>query len=358
MNYGFHNLRKNCSKVGLVMQTKNAKKNTIRCAVLGYGPAFNMGKAHCDQIKATNGLELAAVCDADPKRAEAAKKDFPSIRAYEDLGKMLKKANVDLVTVVTPHNVHASLTLQCLKSGKHVIVEKPMCITTAEATAMIDEAKKRNLTLSVFHNRRLDGDFMALKETIDKGQIGEVFHLEAFMGGYGHPGTWWRSNKKVSGGALYDWGAHLLDWVLNLIPGNIAGVTGFFHKLVWMDITNEDQVEAVIRFESGAVADVQLSSLASIGKSRWRILGTKGGITTVPEKEYFRMVICSDGKPVETQVNFRKGEHSAYYRNIADHLLRGAELLVKPEEARRVIAVMEAAEESSRIGETVKLAYP
>jgi predicted dehydrogenase len=340
------------------MQTKNTEKNTIRCAVVGYGPAFNMGKSHCDQIKATKGLELAAVCDADPKRAEVAKKDFPSIRVYKDLGKMLKEADVNLITVVTPHNIHASLALQCLKAGKHVIVEKPMCITTAEATAMIDEAKKRNLMLSVFHNRRLDGDFMALKKAIDKGQIGKVFHLEAFMGGYGHPGTWWRSNKKVSGGALYDWGAHLLDWVLNLVPGNITGVTGFFHKLVWMDITNEDQVEAVIRFESGTVADVQLSSLASIGKSRWRILGTKGGITTVPEKEYFRMVTYSDGKPVETQVNFRKGKHPAYYRNIADHLLRGAKLLVKPEEARRVIAIMEAAEESSRIGETVKLTYP
>jgi len=125
-----------------------------------------------------------------------------------------------------------------------------------------------------------------------------------------------------------------------------------------MDVTNEDQVEALIRFESGAVSDVQLSSLASIGKPRWRILGTKGGITTLPEQQYFRMVTYSDGKPVETKVQFRKSEHPAYYRNVADHLLRGTELIVKPEEARRVIAIMEAAEESSKTGKTVKPAYP
>ncbi len=339
------------------MNGKTANKNKIKCAVIGYGPAFNMGKAHCNQIKATEGLELVAVCDADPKRTEAARKDFPEIKTYEDLGKMLGDAEFDLVTVVTPHNTHAELALQCLKAGKHVIVEKPMCITTSEATAMIDEAKKRKLMLTVFHNRRLDGDFLALKETIIQGLVGQVFHLESFMGGYGHPGTWWRSNKKISGGAFYDWGAHLLDWILNIIPSRVTGVTGCFHKLVWIDVTNEDQVEALIRFENGAVADVQLSSIASIGKPRWRILGTKGGITSVQEQQYFRMVTYSNNKPVETQIQFRKGEHSAYYKNIADHLLHGAELLVKPEEARRVIAIMEAAEESSKTCKTVKPAY-
>ncbi|MEM2129939.1 MAG: Gfo/Idh/MocA family oxidoreductase [Candidatus Bathyarchaeia archaeon] len=340
------------------MKDNTVNKNIIKCAVIGYGPAFNMGKAHCDQIKATEGLKLVAVCDADPKRTEAARKDFPEIKTYEDLGKMLDDAEFDLVTVVTPHNTHAKLALQCLKAGKHVIVEKPMCITTYEATAMIDEAKKRRLMLTVYHNRRLDGDFLALKETIHQGLIGQVFHVESFMGGYGHPGTWWRSNKKISGGAFYDWGAHLLDWILNIVPSRIVGVTGCFHKLVWMDVTNEDQVEALIRFENGAVADVQLSSLASIGKPRWRILGTNGGITSVHDQQYFRMVTYSDNKPVETKIQFWKGEHSAYYRNIADHLLRGAELLVKPEEARRVIAIMEAAEESSKTCKTVKPAYP
>jgi len=328
----------------------------IRCAVVGYGPAFNMGKAHCEWIKGTEGLELVAVCDIDVKRTALAKQDYPWIETYNDLGELLLKSKVDLVTVVTPHNTHAQLTLQCLKAGKHVIVEKPMCITVKEATAMIEEARKVKVMLTVFHNRRHDGDFLAIKEVIDKGLIGKVFHVEVFGGGYGHPGYWWRSDKKVSGGAIYDWGAHFIDWVLNLVPEKVVSVTGFFHKLAWMDVTNEDEVEAVIRFESGAVADVQLSSIARVGKPRWRILGTKGAIL---DQGGGKFKVCTevDGIPVEMEVKYKASERLPYYRNISDHLLHGKELEVKPEEARRVIAIMETAEKSSKTKKVEPVPY-
>ncbi len=333
-------------------------KMKIRCAVIGYGPTFNMGKIHCEQIKATNGLELVAICDADTRRTEAARNDFPEIITYNDLDKMLMEEDFELAVIVTPPNTHSDLALQCLKNGKHVIVEKPMCITTSEATIMIEEAKKRNLMLTVFQNRRFDGDFLTLKEIINKGQIGQVFHIEFFRGEFRHPGTWWRSNKKVSGGAFYDWGAHVLDWILNIVPSNVKGVVGCFHKLVWMDVTNEDQVEALIRFENGTVANVQISTIASISKPRWRVLGSKGGIMRMPEQQYFHMVTYENGNAVETKVQFKNSEWSAYYQNIANHLLHGTELLVKPEEARRVIAIMEAAEKSSKTGTTVKPLFP
>jgi len=338
--------------------TEEVKEVNVRCAVVGYGPAFNMGKAHCEWISKTKGLNLVAVCDINPERTEAAKKDFPWIKTYNDLGEMLKDQEIDLVTVVTPHNTHARLALQSLKAGKHVIVEKPMCITTGEATAMIEEAKKRDLMLSVFHNRRYDGDFLAMKEIIDKELIGKIFHIEVFGGGYGHPGHWWRSDKKISGGAFYDWGAHLIDWVLNLIPERIVGVAGFFHKLVWNDVTNEDHVEAIIRFESGAVANVQLSSIARIGKPRWRILGTKGGILDEAGQKFFKVITQIEGIPAEMHIGYKGTDWSVYYSNIADHLLRGAELKVKPEEARRVIAVIETAEKSAKSGRIEKVPYP
>jgi len=288
------------------MPRRSKKKNLFKCAVVGYGSSFDTSKFHCECIRDTKGLDLVAVCDLNPERTKVAKKDFPWISTYNDLGEMLEKQDVDLVTIVTPHNTHAPLAIQCLKAGKHVIVEKPMCITTAEATDMINEAKKKNLMLSVFHNRRYDGDFRALKETVDKKTIGDVFHLEAFMGGYSSPGSWWRSSKEISGGAFYDWGSHLMDWVLNIIPERIVGLAGFFHKLVWKEVTNEDQVEAVIRFLSGAVADVQLSNIASIRKPRWRILGTRGGIVSEPGRKYFKVVTFSDEKPVEKRYGSRK----------------------------------------------------
>ena len=326
--------------------------NSMKCAVVGFGPLFNMGKAHCGWITSTEGLELVAVCDLDEKRVEAAKKDFPWIQTFNDLGEMLNKQDIDLVSVVTPHNTHAKLAIQCLKDGKHVIVEKPMCITTDEATAMIEEAKKRNLMLSVFQNRRWDGNFRAIKEFVDKGLIGKIFHLEMFGGSYSQPGNWWRSNKKISGGAFYDMGAHWIDQILNLIPEKIVGVTGFFHKLVWKDVTNEDQVEAVIRFESGAVANIQFSSIAVINKPHLRILGTKGGILGD------KAVVLVEDMPAEIKIQFKNDDWAVYYKNIADHFFHGAELKVKPEQSRRVISVIETAEKSAKSGKTEKPPFP
>ncbi|HIE50951.1 MAG TPA: Gfo/Idh/MocA family oxidoreductase [Armatimonadetes bacterium] len=334
---------------------RKGQQASIRCAVIGYGEAFNMGRAHCGWINATEGLEAIAVCDIDPARTAAAKQDFPNLETYNDTAEMLARADFDLAVVVLPHNLHAPVALQCLRAGKHVVVEKPMCLKVREADAMIAAAQEAGVMLSVFHNRRWDGDFLALKEVVDKGLLGEIFHVEMFGGGYGHPGYWWRSDKKVSGGAFYDWGAHLLDWLLNLLPGRVTGVTGFFHKLKWHDVTNEDNVEAVLRFENGALAHVQLSHLAKVGKERWRILGSEGAL--ISADGHFRLLTNVNGYPAEARVPYRDSQWDAYYRNIAAHLLKGEELAVKPEEARRVIAILETAEKSSRRGRTMKVPY-
>lgn len=178
----------------------------IKCAVVGYGGAFNMGKAHAQWMNDTGRMITVAACDIDPARMQAAKIDFPNIQTYTDIDEMLAKSDAELVVIVTPHNTHAPLGLKAIEAGKHVVLEKPMCITTEEATKMIEAAKRKGTTLTTFHNRRHDGDFMMIKEIIEKGLIGEVFHIEAFIGGYSKPGSWWRSDKEISGGCMYDWG--------------------------------------------------------------------------------------------------------------------------------------------------------
>ena len=325
--------------------------NKIRCAMLGYGGAFNMGKGHSDWVNAAPGMEAVAACDLDPARMEAAKQDFPNFRTYTDVSKMLEDDGIDLVVIITPHNVHAEQAIQCLNAGKHVVVEKPMCLTVAAATAMIEAGKKNNKVLTTFHNRRHDGDFLAIREVIQKGMLGEVFHLEAFIGGYGHPGHWWRSDKKISGGAFYDWGAHFVDWVLNLIPEKMESVTGFYHKKVWMDVTNEDQTQGIIRFKNGATADIQVSSLAAVGKPRFRILGTKGAIED-HWKSPFKINTEVDGIRVSMEVPYKESNWPAYYADLAKCLLEGAPLEVTPESSRRVIGVFETAEKSAKSGKT------
>lgn len=318
----------------------------IRGAVIGYGAAFNMGKHHANQMMSTDGITCVAVCDRDKARAEAAKEDLPHINAYTDVDEMLKKEDFDYVAVVLPHNLHAPIAIQCLNAGKHAIVEKPMCITIGEGTAMINAARKSNVMLSVYHNRRWDADFWTLKEIVESGAIGTVFHVEMWGGGYGRPNpNWWRSDKRVSGGHFYDWGAHYLDWLLNIIPEKMINVTGFFHNRVWHDITNEDHVQAVIRFANGVVADVQMSSIAKVGKPRWRVLGTHG--SAVSESGHFRVLSEVEGQPKEQEIKFKGRPGPGFYQNLVAAMNGEAEVIVKPEEARRVIAVMELAELSS-----------
>ena len=330
---------------------------TIRGAVIGYGAAFNMGKAHASQMRDTDGIECVAICDVDKSRTKAAKKDFPEVKTYNSLRTMLKKEDFDHISVVLPHNLHAPVAVECLKAGKSVIVEKPMCINIAEATEMINTAKENNVMVTVYHNRRWDADFWTLKELVESGVIGKVFQVEMWGGGYGRPNPdWWRSVKAISGGAMYDWGAHYLDWLLNIMPAKMVNITGFYHpNRVWKDISNEDHVQAIIRFADDAVADVQMSNIAKAGKPRWWVLGEKGAIVSADKK--FKVSSVADGWPAEQEVEYKRRPGPSYYQNIVAHLTKGEELVVKPEEARRVIAVMELSEKSSKSHQAEPVPY-
>ncbi|MBM3501680.1 MAG: Gfo/Idh/MocA family oxidoreductase, partial [Armatimonadetes bacterium] len=261
---------------------------------------------------------------------------------------------------VTQHNTHAAIVTECLSAGKHVCVEKPMCLNTAEATAMVDAAREADRTLAVFHNRRRDGNVRAIREVIEQGRLGRLFHIELSACGFGKPGDVWRSEKDVCGGALYDWGAHAIDWVLSLVPSRMAQVTGFFHKLLWPDVSNEEQTRAIILFEDGTVADVMQSSLARIGRPLWRILGTEGAIEDSGAGAidgYCREIIGPSGGSFrlvtdegETQVPYKESDWVTYYADLAAHLLHGAPVPVSGEDGRRVISVLETAERSARSG--------
>jgi len=333
---------------------------TIRCGVIGYGGAFNMGRAHAEYICQTEGLELTAICDLDPKRTEAAAGDFAGVKTYNAIDEMLADPNLDLAVIVLPHNIHAPIAIQCAQAGKHVVVEKPMCVTVDEANAMIEASRAAGKMLSVFHNRRQDGDYQTLREIIvEKKLIGDVFKIEVFSGGWQEQNpNWWRSSKEISGGYFYDWGAHFLDWLLGLVPGQkIESISGAFHKLVWHDVTNEDHVEANLIFDSGCAANIQMSSIAHAGKPRWWILGSKGAV--VDKGGYFEVTgdFQSEGEKAVLHIGYKnESQWQTFYRNISEHLLKGADLMVKPEQARRVIAVLEGAEKSSETGHSLTIA--
>ncbi|NLG52320.1 MAG: Gfo/Idh/MocA family oxidoreductase, partial [Chloroflexi bacterium] len=181
-----------------------------------------------------------------------------------------------------------------------------------------------------------------------------IFHIECGGGNYGHPGFWWRSDKAISGGVMYDWGAHFLDWVLNLVPSKITQVMGDFQKRVWHMVTNEDHGQAYIRFENGCTVDYMTSSIAASSRPKWRIMGTKGAIETISGDD-LRLITFANGIRQDSTINVTLPGYGStqYYRNVADHLLMGEELNVTPESARRVIGVIDAAQRSSQLGKSV-----
>ena len=343
----------------------------VRCAVIGYGPHHIFGRAHGRWIDATPGLEWVAVCDRDAERLEAAREEFPRLETYADVADMLDRAEIDMVSIVTPHHTHAPLALACMRAGVHVIVDKAMCLTVAEATEMIETAREHEVMLAVFHARRHDGNYRAIVETVRSGAIGEVFHIELTAGGYGRPRDWWYSVKALGGGAFYLWGPHAIDWVLHLVGDRVQGVTGFYHKKVWKDVDIEDQTRAVLRFENGVVADITYSHIAAAGKPLWRILGTRGAIVDTgrggnadyqneiagPSGGDFQLITVEDGKRQETTVPYKDSDWLTYYMEISDHLLRGGPVPVTGEDGRRTIAVFEAAERSDQSGRTEAVAF-
>ncbi len=335
--------------------------DAIRCAVIGYGTAFNQGRHHAQQIADTDGMRLTAVCDIDPACVAAGRQDFPGVAGFTDVDQLLSAAVADLAVVVLPHHLHAPVAEACLTAGLDVVLEKPMALTVDECTRLITLARERQRMLTVYHNRRWDGDFLTLRQIIQEGTVGQVFQIEYFTGGYSHPGTSWRANKEVSGGAFFDWGAHVVDWVLGLMEGRrMDAVTGFFHQLVWQEVSNEDQVQAVIRFADGAVADIQQSYIALADKARWRILGTEGALVAVGEpgkNPQCRLRVLHGGHPADIVVPYAETVRGTFYPRLYTHLTRGAPLDVTPESARRVIAVLEGAEQSSASGRAVTIPF-
>jgi predicted dehydrogenase len=332
----------------------------------------NFGWAHAAWIDHTPELELVAICDRDPDRTAAAKQDWPGIETWNSTAEMYEQCELDLVSIVTPHFTHCSLVVEALGAGKHVVVEKAMCLTVDEATQMVDAADAAGRTLAIHHNRRHDGNYRRIKQLVDEGAIGEVFHIELSAGGFGKFDHGWYSQRDLSGGAFYFWGPHAVDWALDLVGRPIVGVNGYFHKLLWPEVDMADQVRAIIRFEGGAVADVCHSHIAAHSKTLWRILGTKGAIVdtgrgattgyehqiSAPSGGSLTLIrVDESGGRTEEQVPYLECDWYNYWQEMADHLLRGAPVPVSGEFGRRVIGVFEAAERSSATGQTETLAY-
>jgi len=326
----------------------------VRVVVVGYG----MGAWHCKQISQVDDLALVGVCDIDPARREAAEAEL-GVKSYAALEQVLADPGVDLVVLAVAHHLHAPLTIQSLNADKHVVVEKAMCLNVKEADEMIAAARAAGRVLTVYQNRRGDSDYLTLRRVIDSGALGEVYQIECACN-YRGPQSGWRARMEYGGGYIYDSGGHMIDQITQLAGCPAKTVFANLQRRLWTDtMDTETYANIVVRFENGLVGVIDLSGIYWYRKPRFVAMGEKGSFVGMADPNFGQFAsacIKTEIAGLESTVSvdpLPKEDPTLYYRRLADHLLRGAELSVRPEDVRESIKIIQAAYESERTGQSV-----
>ena len=350
-------------------------------AIVGYGPFGGMGYYHGLATTETDGLALVAAADTSAARLDAARVDFPDLRGHESGTSLAADDGVDIAIVATPPVHHAELALELLRAGKHVVVEKPMCLTEADADLLIETANSVDRMISVHQSRRWDTDWLAVRRLMERGDLGEVFNIETFVGGFEHPCRAWHAEDSISGGAVYDWGSHHIDWIIQHFGTAPRKVLCSAHTRVWHDTTNVDQLSVWMQWEDGREATFRQRDTCAIRRPKFHVEGTAGTLqgyydpvrqdAVVPGRGFVANVSHHAERPVDLTLARYDGDHGivtsqvppaphpggGFHRNLADHLLLGEPLAVRPEQSRDVVRVLEAAHRSgANGGELIELA--
>ncbi|OHV08928.1 oxidoreductase [Kushneria phosphatilytica] len=332
----------------------------LKTGLIGYGTA---GAAfHAPLISAEPRLELTAVASS---RAAQIAHDLPSA-TRTDPTTLIEDPAIDLVVIATPNDSHAPLAEQALRAGKHVVIDKPFTVTSEESRALIALAQKHDRLLSVFQNRRWDGDFLTLRQLIDAHRLGEVLHYEAHFDRFRPvPKTGWRETTSPGAGVLYDLGAHLIDQAVQLfgLPEAItadvqtqrpqASVDDWFHLVLRYGrlrvILGASCLMAgpgphfAVHGDRGSFIkyglDVQESQLKA---------GQWPGQPGWGEEPEAQRGLYTDGEGHQRTMATERGRYEAFYAGIAAAVLEGAPLPVTAEQAHDVVRVIEAAHQSAR----------
>jgi scyllo-inositol 2-dehydrogenase (NADP+) len=349
----------------------------ISVALVGYGLAGSV--FHAPLIEATDGLALTTVVTGDPDRAAAARNRYPGVQIRADAEQLWTgpaSAGHDLVVVATPNRSHAALARAALTAGLPVVVDKPVTATVGQARELQALAEQRGLLLSVFHNRRWDGDALTVRQLLAEDALGRVHRFESRYERW-RPivaAERWRErpDPDEAGGLLYDLGSHLVDQALVLF----GPVDAAYAELgtVRAGAQVDDDVFLALTHASGTRSHLWASAVAADQGPRMRLLGDRGayvkdgmdvqeaalhaggtprdgGWGVEPESAWGRL-----GTPGHTRrFPTRPGAYQDFYAGIVSALAHGGEPPVPIGQAIDVLVVLEAARTSARTGSVVDL---
>ncbi len=348
----------------------------IKIGIIGYG---FMGHEHMTMLSDFDGIKVTAVCDIDPEQLADAPAD---VKHYAEAKELVADSEVDVVLIVANNNQHLQLVKLAAEAKKDIICEKPLALSIADLEEMERVVAEHGVKFTVHQQRRFDPDFRTAKAVFDAGTLGDVYTVQSGLYGFNGNMHDWHIYPEQGGGMLYDWGVHLIDQMLFMIPGKV--------KTVFADVRNvineqvDDYFKILLRFESGITAEIELGTYFLRGNTdkwferHWFLGGNKGSayldgfdpkgsiarttqlLTNVGGSRTMTAAgpTRSFGPPPAGRIVTEPlpevhTEHRNYFENYVKAYHGEEEFLVKIPEVKRVLKLMDAARESARTMKSV-----
>jgi predicted dehydrogenase len=332
----------------------------IRYGILGLGRS-GWG-IHIEALRPREDAKIVAVVDPLEERRKEAADEF-GCQTYTSVDDMLKQDDIDVVVVATPSFTHKDDTIKSLRTGRHVACEKPMAVNLADADEMIRVAEETGKLLFIHHNYRFRPEFQHIKQTVDSGLIGDVFHMSMRSSGMTYRYDW-QTLAKNGGGTLNNTCSHYIDMLLQLLaPAKVTEVFSDMKQIISAGDV-EDHVKVLMRGDNGCTIDVEVSTAQKLdpAPSRWSVCGTCGTLTSVdgtestvhyydPKQFVLKDVIDgpvmsrkyeSEQLPLQTKVVKQEDAQSVgdFYDSVTATLQRGEPMYVTPQSVRETMRVL------------------